>query len=94
MNNEQGVLTKENTKAILSGVDRSFFNGGFSKLGSGATSVKDANMPAMALLHQDNVLSSGLSPDVKNMDRATEIVKKADSQYLIEQATRQQGYDR
>lgn len=91
MSKEQGILTKENSENILRNVDRSFFKGSFSKLGSGASRKVDENMPAMVAMHEGDVIATGHSVPVSHMEKVIELVNMAETEYVAKQAVRQKG---
>lgn len=66
-------------------------------LAIGGKSIDDFdanNQLPMVSLHEDMLIATGSSSKVNDLEKATEIVKSAESQYLMGQATRQQGYNR
>ena len=91
MSKEQGILTKKNSEIILRKIDRSFFKGSFSKLGSGASRKVDENMPAMVAMHESNAIATGHSVPVSQMEKAIELVDRAEKEYVAKQAVLQKG---
>lgn len=78
MSNEQGILNRDNAEQILRGVNKGFFKGGFSKLGSGHTKQADPNGFALTQMNSGMSLGGGEARQVQDMEAAYNIVKNAE----------------